>query len=218
MVARLLITSALFLVAAGYRAYQLEAETIPARPSLETIPLRLSAWQGRNEPQFEQQILNKLGVDEYIMRTYVSSSQPPVGLYVGFYQSQRQGDTIHSPLNCLPGAGWQPVQQGRATFAVQDANGQPQSITVNEFTIQKGLDRQVVLYWYQSHGRVVASEYSSKMLMIADAIRLNRTDAALVRVITPIAGDTEAQKRAAQERARQFVQQIFPVLSTVVPS
>jgi EpsI family protein len=215
---RLLLISAFFIAATGYRTYRVEAETIPIRPSLDTLPLQVAEWRGRNDPPFERDIIDKLGVDQYVLRSYFANSQLPVSLYVGFYESQRQGDTIHSPLNCLPGAGWQPVQQGRATFPVQDAQGRPQTITVNEFTIQKGLDRQVVLYWYQSHGRVVASEYTSKILMVTDAIRMNRTDAALVRVVTPIRGEGATEKQAAEQRARDFVQQIFPALSTVVPS
>jgi EpsI family protein len=84
--------------------------------------------------------------------------------------------------------------------------------------IQKGLDRQLVQYWYQSHGRVVASEYTSKVYMIMDAIRLNRTDGAMVRVITPITGDRAGDESAAIRRATDFVQGLFPALTGVLPS
>jgi EpsI family protein len=84
--------------------------------------------------------------------------------------------------------------------------------------IQKGLDRLMVLYWYQSHGRVIASEYTSKMYMVYDAMRLNRTDGALVRVITPITGTSTADEDAAAQRAAAFVQGLFPSLSGVLPS
>ena len=110
-----------------------------------------------------------------------------VGLYVGYHDSQRQGDTIHSPLNCLPGAGWQPLEQGRITVSVRDhGTARPAPIEVNRVVIGKGLDRQLVLYWYQSHRRVVASEYWGKVYTVLDAMRYNRTDAAMVRVITPV--------------------------------
>jgi EpsI family protein len=84
--------------------------------------------------------------------------------------------------------------------------------------IQKGIDRQIVYYWYQSHGRVVASEYTSKFYMVYDALRLNRTDGAMVRVITPVTGETEADERLAAARGATFVQRIFPALTTVLPS
>jgi EpsI family protein len=118
----------------------------------------------------------------------------------------------------MPGAGWLPVRQDRVTFTVRDATGTSRPITVNQFIIQKGLDRQMVQYWYQSHGRVVASEYTSKIYMVYDAIRLNRTDAAMVRVITPIAGEASVQEEAASRRVTEFVQAIFPTLTGVLPS
>ena len=190
----------------------------PPSQSLNTIPLELDRWRGRDEPGFASNILAELGVDESLNRVYFAGPEPYVGLYVGFYASQRQGDTMHSPLNCMPGAGWQPVRQDRATFSVMDDMGVARSITVNEFIIQKGLDRQLVQYWYQSHGRVVASEYTSKVLMVYDAMRLNRTDAAMVRVISPIAGEEAAQERAASRRVTEFVQRIFPALTQVLPA
>jgi EpsI family protein len=123
---------------------------------------------------------------------------------------------MHSPLNCLPGAGWQAVRQDRVTLHVRGADGAPVAVTVNQFVIQKGLSRQLVLYWYQSHGRVIASEYTSKLYMVYDAMRLNRTDGAMVRVITPIRD--RGEEAAAAGLANAFVQQMFPSLSRLLPS
>jgi EpsI family protein len=218
MVLRIFITSAILLAAAGYRIYAMDAEVTPLRQSLDTLPRQIDRWRGRDDVPFDKEIVDELGVDEYVIRAYQNDREPLISLYVGYYQSQRQGDTIHSPLNCLPGAGWLPVKQDRATIMVRGADGQPQAITVNEFVIQKGLQRQYVLYWYQSHGRVVASEYTSKMYMVADAIRLNRTDAALVRVITPIAGEQPADETGAARRAQEFVRELFPTLTPIIPS
>lgn len=218
MIRRLLITSALLLAGAGYLAHATRAETVPPRHSLATLPVHVSDWTGREGAPFEKNILDVLGVDEYVNRVYVSGRAPYIGLYVGFYESQRQGDTMHSPLNCLPGGGWQPVRQDRTTLTVADTSGAPRPITVNQFVIQKGLDRLLVLYWYQSHGRVIASEYTSKIYMVYDAMRLNRTDGAMVRVITPITGASAADEDEAAKRAAAFVQSLFPSLSGVLPS
>lgn len=218
MTRRLLITSLLLLAGAGYLAHATRAETVPARHSLATLPVHIDQWQGREGAPFAKEVLDVLGVDEYVNRVYVSGKAPYIGLYVGYYESQRQGDTMHSPLNCLPGAGWQPMRQDRTTLTVADTGGAPRPITVNQFVIQKGLDRLLVLYWYQSHGRVIASEYTSKMYMVYDAMRLNRTDGAMVRVITPITGTTAADEDAAARRAAAFVQGLFPSLSGVLPS
>jgi EpsI family protein len=218
MITRLLITSVLLLSGAGYLAHATKTEVVPPRSSMATLPAQVGQWTGRQGPTMSAKVIAVLGVDDYLNREYYSSSAPYVGLYVGYYKSQRQGDTMHSPLNCLPGAGWLPVKQGRATFPVSDGSGISRPITVNQFVIQKGLDRLLVLYWYQSHGRIVASEYSSKLYMVYDAMRLNRTDAAMVRVLTPIMGGTADDEAAAARRAQEFVEGLFPSLSRVLPS
>jgi EpsI family protein len=152
--------------------------------------------------------LRVLGVDDYANRRYVSSAGRLVGLYIGYYASQRQGDTIHSPQNCLPGAGWQPVESSSETLS---SAGAP--VTVNRYVVQKGLDRQVVLYWYEGRGRIVANEYLNKFWLIADAARLHRTNGALVRIMAPVA----VEQASAGRTAVDFAQALLPVLPAYLP-
>jgi EpsI family protein len=159
-----------------------------------------------------------LGADEYLSRVYHTDRRNYVGLYIGYYESQRQGDTIHSPLNCLPGAGWQPVSKSYVPISVVDSDNRPSTITVNRYVIEKGIERQVVLYWYQSHGRAIANEYRSKVLMVYDAVRLNRSDAALVRVISPSIASEDNGETAADVRTVEFVKAMFPLLGKFLPS
>jgi EpsI family protein len=184
------------------------------RTTFASFPMTLDGWRAVNDPPMEEDILKVLGVDDYLSRAYFRPDGAAVGLYMGFYASQRQGDTIHSPLNCLPGAGWEPLSEGRATIA--NAGGPGVDIVVNRYVVQKGLDRQLVLYWYQSHGRVVASEYTSRLLLIHDAIRMNRTDGSMVRVIAPIAFGDDGAK--AEQLATEFVRVLFPRLTGYLPS
>jgi EpsI family protein len=211
MAARSLVVSACLLATAGYLAWTARAEGTPVRAPLEQCPLVISDYRGQSLEPFNAQMLAVLGVDEYLNRMYISPRRVPVGLYVGYYTSQREGDTIHSPQNCLPGSGWEPVSSRHLTIPIA---GNKSPIEVNRYLIAKGADRQVVLYWYQSHGRVVASEYWAKIFLTLDAIRLNRTDGALVRVITPIR-ESEAD---AEREAVEFVQTIFPLLGQYLPS
>jgi len=138
-----------------------------------------------------------------------------VGLFIGYYQSQRQGDTMHSPLNCMPGAGWEPTKRERVILEVPESGG-TRRIEVNRIVIEKNLDKQVVLYWYQSHGRVVASEYWGKIYTVVDAMRLNRTDAAMIRLISPVAPH-EAGVAPAAERVAALATAMFPVLERYLP-
>ena len=155
---RLGVLTLLMLVTAGFLVATTRAEPVAMREPLTTCPLELSDWKGERAPDFDEATLALLGVDEYINRVYLDSRKRPIGLYVGYYGSQRAGDTIHSPLNCLPGAGWSPISFSRMPISVDAGPATPRDITVNRYVIEKGLDRQLVLYWYQSHGRVVASE------------------------------------------------------------
>jgi EpsI family protein len=186
-----------------------------ARTAFASFPMTLQGWRATVDPPLSADILKVLGVDDYLSRIYYSKSGA-VGLYMGYYASQRQGDTIHSPLNCLPGAGWEPVQEGRKLIANIDGAGR--DIVVNRYVVQKGLDRQLVLYWYQSHGRVIASEYTSRILLINDAIRMNRTDGSLVRVIAPIPVGADDHGAAAEQLAEEFVRVLFPTLPSYLPN
>jgi EpsI family protein len=191
-----------------------ESEAPVTRESFASFPMAIGPWQAVVDPPLNEDLLKVLGVDDYLSRVYYRSNSEAVGLYMGFYGSQRQGDTIHSPLNCLPGAGWEPLSEGRATIA--NAGGPGVDIVVNRYVVQKGLDRQLVLYWYQSHGRVVASEYTSRLLLIHDAIRMNRTDGSMVRVIAPIKIGA-ADESTAERLAEDFVRVIFPMLPAYLP-
>ena len=218
MINRIAILTICLTISAVFVARASKTEEVPPRESLSRLPYNLGKWTGREATPFEPEILAVLGVDEYISRVYRSDAST-AGLYIGYYQSQRQGDTIHSPLNCLPGAGWEPVSRTYLPVAVSThPEGPSQDVTINKYVIRKGLERQVVMYWYQSHGRVVANEYRSKVLMVYDAVRLNRTDAALVRVVLPItASDAGAEERATAE-AVDFVKAMFPTLGRYLPS
>lgn len=191
------------------------AEVTAARAAFATFPRDVGVWKSIVDPPLDEDILRVLGADDYLSRVYYKPDGAAVGLYMGFHGSQRQGDTIHSPLNCLPGSGWEPVSQGRLHLA--NADGAGRDITVNRYIVQKGLDRQLVLYWYQSHGRVVASEYTSRLYLIHDAIRLNRTDGSMVRVIAPIKYGASDDGASAERLGEEFVRVIFPHLPAYLP-
>lgn len=211
---RLAAVTVLFLVAWVTIANASRTEPVVPRQALASFPMQIGDWQGQRAVRFDQQVLTVLGVDDYISRTYEASGRNPVGLYVGYYASQRQGDTIHSPLNCLPGAGWQPLTRRRVVLPVPGSAG---GVVVNRLVVQKGLENQVVLYWYQGHGRVTASEYWGKIYTVVDAIRLNRTDGALVRIVSPVLHDDPQGEQRAEKSALAFASDVFPLLERHLP-
>jgi EpsI family protein len=190
-----------------------KSEAAVDREPFDALPMTLGAFNGARASDLEPEVVKLLGVEEYLNRVYRSTgSTVPVGFYLGYWASQREGDTIHSPMNCLPGSGWQPVDQRRLQLTLGNAPAD-----VNRVIVEKGGERLLVLYWYQSHGRVVASEYWSKIHMVLDAIRTNRTDAALVRVVVPIRARDAAAEAAAETEALAFVQSLFPQLGRHLP-
>lgn len=207
MIARALVAAAIIVAAGIYASGASAPERLPSRETLATTPVSLQAWQGL-DVALDDDVLAQLGVDDYINRRYIAADAPPVALYVGYYASQRQGDTIHSPQNCLPGAGWRPVSAERTTV---DLGGR--TVPVNRFIIQKGLDRQAVFYWYQGRSRVVANEFANKAWLMLDAARLRRTDGGLVRAITPVSSTPDA----AFATLTTFSTALFPYLSSRLP-
>jgi EpsI family protein len=200
---------ALIVLAAGIGRWSVSAVEMPATGSLESVPLQIGEWTGTPAPDLSVAVLGVLGADQYINRVYrVGGRAAVAGLYVGYHSSQKQGSAIHSPLNCLPGAGWQPIETGRRPFA--DGG------TVNQVVIQKGEDRQVVLYWYQTATRIEGSEYWNKFHMLLDALSSHRNDAALVRVIVPIDSHQDDGKHTAAELAYSFAQLIEPPVKQIL--
>jgi len=218
MTTRMLIVTAVLVASAGAVQWMSRPELRAARSPLRDMPMAIGDWQGRDNKEFDAKTLKVLGVDDYITRLYVSNQQKAVSLYIGYYESQRTGDTMHSPMRCLPGTGWQPLATGVRPLQVQTsaASGAGQTITINRYLVQKGLQRHIVLFWYQMHGRVIASEYATKVFLIRDAVQMNRTDGALVRVIIPIA-ESEGEE-AADRAVTTFVRQLFPLLPSFLPA
>lgn len=218
MVTRIVMLSGVLALGAFYAGTALQGENVPPRAPLAHFPVAIEGWTGRDAEPFTPEIVNVLGVDDYINRIY-RSDRHAASLYIGYHESQRQGDAIHSPLNCLPGSGWEPVSRSYLDIPVAGAALQgTRHITVNRYVVQKGLEQWVVLYWYHGHGRVVANEYRGKLLMVYDAVRLNRTDASLVRVMSRRIGSGPEAEAAAGTRAAAFVKAMFPLLDRYLPA
>jgi len=187
-------------------------EIVPAHQPLASLPVRLGSWEGRDIP-IDKATLDILGPGDFLLRGYSESTGdlPYVDLFLAYFPSQRAGDTIHSPKHCLPGAGWAPEENDRVSIALP---GHP-PVPANRYVIAKAGDRKLVLYWYWAHDRGVASEYWAKYYLVADAIRMNRSDGALVRITTDMFPGETAE--AAERRMAPFTSEIVPLLDHYIP-
>jgi EpsI family protein len=165
--------------------------------------------------------LEVLGKGDFLSRMYLSprnaaskesGEDAPIGLFIAYFPTQRTGQSIHSPQHCLPGAGWTFQTSGVTSF--KDVAGK--EFTVGEYLITDGRSTQEVLYWYQMHGRSIANDYKAKLYTLADSIHYGRTDAALVRIITPV--NPDASPLEAHNRAVDFAEQLTPYLPAYIPN
>lgn len=183
----------------------------PPRESLSQLPSVLAGMVGSDQ-LIDPATLDVLKAGDVLSRVYTQTGPPMrIGLFIAYFPSQRTGQTIHSPKNCLPGSGW--VFDSSSSVNLVDGNGKPHQ--VGEYIISNRTTKQFVVYWYQAHGRSVAGEYMAKIHMVLDAIRMNRTDGALVRVITPISASENISD--AKMRAEMFARQLVPLLPRFIP-
>lgn len=209
--ARVMVSGALLLAALLVVQLRSSGEAVPIRKSLDTFPGMIGGWQARQDSLLQAEILNLLKVDDYLMRRYVNGAGSSLWLYVGYWASQRKGAAqVHSPRNCLPAGGWEPVEASRLTIDVSGSRG---PLTVNRYLIQKDREMQVVLYWYHAQGTPIAGEIPAKIEMVRSAIFRSRTDGALVRVSSPVSGSVDD----TTERLVRYVQALYPLLGTYLP-
>ncbi len=185
-------------------------EATPLALPLAQFPKQVLGFNDVADVPMDKETWEVLKPTDYLTRVYYTPGLGEVGLYIAYFQTQRGGATIHSPKNCLPAAGWQPTVNTVTTLSLADGRQVP----VNKYIVRKGLDEQVVLYWYQSHGRVVANEYLGKFYLAMDALRLNRTDAALIRVTAPVSNGDE---KGAETRADAFAKQVAVDVEKIIP-
>lgn len=208
---------AFLLVSALFTNYLVQArgeEKIPPRVELSQLSTQLGAWRERETEHLDARTLEVLRPDDYIQRTYVNSSGAPAWLFIGYFGTQRNGSTYHSPQNCLPGAGWTMEARERQQIGEPQSAGQGE---INQFIISKDGMKMMTLYWYQGRGRTVASEYWGKIYTVADAVSRQRTDGALVRVMLPI-DETAGGEQAALATGLDFVSQLMPELPRYIPN
>jgi EpsI family protein len=209
VIARAGVLSAM-IVAAGllsWRGTGAEPQ-VPRRPLAE-FPAAVGGWTAAGDVALDAASRDILRADDYLDRDYRDRSGRLVNLYIAYYASQRQGAAIHSPQNCLPGTGWQPVESRVETWQAGS-----RALPVNRYVIERGGRRQLAFYWYQGRGRVVADEFANRFWLIVDAAGLRRSDGALVRVMTTMNAATAGDADAAGE---DFSRGAFPLLGSYVP-
>ena len=207
---RIVILVITLIFTAGLTQFVSHSENITLNKSFEEFPLQFDEWHGKKD-ELDDRVYNILGVEDYLLANYKNNTNDLVNVYVGFYQSQKEGDIIHSPKNCLPGAGW---KIERTDFHFVDVSENSDAIRVIKLFLKKGAQRQIVFYWFQSRGRIISSEYMQKIWLIFDSITRHRTDGSFVRLISPIKRDEQTTISVLEK----FTKELYPILTEHIPS
>jgi EpsI family protein len=194
-----------------YLRYVEGVERTPLRKRLALLPHRLGEWQGSDAALSDREF-QMLGMDDYIQRKYSNGRKQDIWVYVAYYENQSKGDIIHPPKICLPGSGWTPTAISREKIHLTE--GPIRVAEVNKYLVQKGADRDLVVYWYHSRGRLVANEYLDRLYLIWDSIFKKRSDGALVTVSCSVYPDEVTAWRTLVN----FVRQFLPVLQEHLPN
>jgi EpsI family protein len=207
-----ILTGILLLQSTAYYVIASRGERIPAVDPLSAFPQVSNGWTVEREFPLEKEVAEVLKADDTLNRLYVNPQRTTsASLFIAFFKTQRYGQSPHSPKNCLPGSGWEPTEDSTVSVVVP---GRELPINIHKYVIVHGKDESVVLYWYQSHSRVIAGEFSAKFWLVADAIRYHRSDTALVRVIAPV---FNGDRNRAEKTAVEFTQAVYPDVARQLP-
>lgn len=206
------LTIVLLVQAAAFYGFS-RGEHVPTSRLLANFSLGSSQWLPLRDEPLDKETLDVLKADDTLSRVYQNrQTNQAVQLFVAYFSTQRTGKTPHSPKNCLPGSGWVPTQSGTIQVIVPD---EAQPIIINRYLVSREQSQDLVLYWYQSRNRVVASEYRAKVFTILDSIRYRRSDTSLVRVVDPV---IDGNAESATTAAVSFIQALFAPLKNYLPA
>jgi len=188
-------------------------ENIPIRQQFTNFPSQISDWQSSRKTM-EAKFIDALKFEDYLLANYVSH-QGALELYIAYYDSQRKGESAHSPRSCLPGAGWEITDRNEVEINFQSGSGGTTQMSVSRMLVQQGDNKFLMYYWFKQRDRHVTNEYLVKWYLFWDGITRNRTDGALIRVMYPVSQQQNVQ--TADQIVQSFLTETLPLLPEFVP-
>jgi len=193
--------------AGASRMLSIDEANVPI-PQLRQLPVELGSYHSAGEESLDQDIVDYLKPDDYILRDYSSAADGiTLNLFVAHFSSLQKTYGPHAPRICLPGAGW---LESSSAIASIEVPGRAEAIPANQLTYEKGDQRILVLYWYQNSRHIWAEEFRAKLTLLPDLIRYRTSDVSLVRIISPLPGPSHDRELAA---CVKFTRSMFPLLA-----
>jgi len=197
------------MICVHYMSY---SEDVKLNKPFPTFPKKIGEWTGKEE-HFDQAVYDVLGVSDSYLADYFNHEGSNVQLYIGYYKSQKEGQQIHSPKNCMPGSGWNITETSLEDITLK--GDVSKKIKVIKLLLEKDRQKQVVLYWYQSNGRFISSEYAQRIYMVVDSVTKHRSDGSFIRLISPVINNDEEM---AVKHLKDFTSELIPILKEYIPS
>jgi EpsI family protein len=208
---RIWIATAVLALTFGARSMLSAAAPVPLRKSLVNVPRQIDGYRGGVDEKLTDEIQGVLKADDYLIRDYSRPGVADVGLFIAYYRTQRAGESMHSPKNCMPGWGWEITSTDEIPLT-SSASGK--QVKINRYIIEKQGQKALMLYWYQAQGSVIANEYAGKVYLVWNALRTGRRDGAIVRFVVPVNGSVQQ----ATDQALEFARAVYPQLSEYLPN
>ncbi len=185
---------------------------VPIKQQLASFPKIIGQWHRVHESTSSADVVEMLGVDDEIYYTYQNPTGEVITLYVGYYKAVGVTGAYHSPKNCLPGGGWgiDSIQDVPLSAGIE---GKSNSV-ISEMLIRNGDNYQIVLYWYQNRGRIIASEYWEKIYLVLDALKIGRRDGTFVRIMFTVPDKNIVN---ASQKAGKFAELVMQELESYLP-
>jgi EpsI family protein len=209
---RVLIVLALFAVTGYLLQMTSEVTPVPIKKPLGLFPHQVGDYHLSKTFQSSANVLEMLGVDDYLQYNYIDEASTRINLYVGYYKAVGVSGGYHSPKNCLPGGGWG-IDGVKNVVLKTGSNGEKEA-TVSQMLIRNGSEYQIVLYWYQNRGRIIASEYWEKIYLVLDALFMGRRDGTFVRIMAAV---PDKHIDATEAKLQKFAEQTMELLENHLP-
>ncbi|HTS66447.1 MAG TPA: EpsI family protein [Candidatus Acidoferrales bacterium] len=207
-----ILSIVLVLQGVAFYAVAMRPERIPPVGPLDLFPSEFPGWVAGRDIKIEPEVQDILKADDLLSREYVNTAASEGAyLFIAFFRTQREGQAPHSPKNCLPGAGFEPIESFPITVQFP---GRDEPAKINRYLTARGDEKSITLYWYQSHSRIIADEFAAKFWLIADSVKYRRSDTALVKIVVPVRNNDAA---SATNTAVSFAQVMFPALVRQLP-
>lgn len=209
---RIILVALTLAFSFGLRVWVSAAPAVPSREGLASFPKELGPWKMFKEDTLSEAISGVLKADDSVLRSYRNAQGRQVDFFIAYYKTQKAGESMHSPKNCLPGWGWQILSTDEVPLRPDDS---AHPTMINRYIVEKNGEKAMVLYWYQANGRVIASEYWGKIYLVMDALRTGRRDGAIVRFVVGIPKGSNGE--VEMNDALSFARASAPLLPKYLP-